>query len=101
MGIEFNNNRVSSAFVGRFDRENSEDMEEFEIVRKAIKYFNKTTEFAIDKYGNTYKWRLEKKGREPYKRFGTRKFTYHGDLVGGIENAKVFDVYIQRRYKCR
>jgi len=74
----------SKAWVGRFNPCNSNDMQEYEIVKSIVRNVNSSTK---DKF------RVEKKGRKPIK-----GFTYFGDPIGGIKNATLWDVYVYRRY---
>ena len=109
VGINFNrSNGISESYVGRFDKENPEDMAELEIVKQMIRWINKDVQEVLN-YGtnrNFKKWRLEYKGREPYKKMKTEtskgpvkyKPNGYGALVGGMKNARVIDAYIYRRY---
>ena len=110
MGINFNrSNGISESYVGRFDKENPEDMAELEIVKQMIRWINKDVQDVLVNYstnGSFKKWRLEYKGREPYKKMKTEtskgpvkyKPNGFGSLVGGMKNARVIDAYIYRRY---
>ena len=109
MGINFNRSKgISESYVGRFDKENPEDMEQLEIVKQVVRWMNKDVKDLL-KYdcGGTFKkWRLEYKGREVYKKMKTKtskglvkyKPNGFGTLVGGMKNARVIDAYIYRRY---
>jgi len=82
MGIILGKHNRSSAYVGRFDPANPQDMKEYEMVKAVARSCNSPK----------MKFRVEKKGRKP-----TKGFTFFGDCVGGIKNATLWDVYIYRR----
>lgn len=109
MGINFNRSKgISESYVGRFDKENPEDMEQLEIVKQVVRWMNKDVQDVLNygTNGNFKKWRLEYKGREVYKKMKTKtskglvkyKPNGFGTLVGGMKNARVIDAYIYRRY---
>ena len=61
VGINFNRSKgISESYVGRFDKENPEDMAELEIVKQMIRWINKDVQEVLN-YGtnrNFKKWRL-------------------------------------------
>lgn len=105
MGIEANNNRKSTSFIGRFDFRSPGDMAELEMVKNMVRTFNN---FQKER-GDGYRWRVCLRGRQPFKKMkvergyytpgsvGEVSYNYHGNIVGGIRNASCVDVYIYRR----
>ena len=75
--------RRSKAWVGRFNPCNSNDMQEYEMVKAVVRTCNTPTR----------KFRVEKKGRKP-----TNGFVYGGNPRGGMKNATLWDVYVYRRH---
>ena len=76
MGINFNRSKgISESYVGRFDKENPEDMAELEIVKQMIRWINKDVQEVLNygTNGNFKKWRLE------YKE-DILSVPYHGNL---------------------
>ena len=112
MGFAFDDKRHSN-YLGRFDRTNQSDMMELNIAKKMVRHFNKDqrNNKSFDKSGNPikttpYKWRIEYRGREVFKKMvvpgfskGPVKFGPWGNIAGGMKNAKVVDAYIYRRYE--
>jgi hypothetical protein len=96
--MQFKPNR-SSSYRGTFNIEDKAD-------RIAIRKL-KHDVYAANTPGNAK--RVVLRGREPYEKMkveegyftpaskGPVKYTYHGNLVGGIFNAKVVDVYVYSR----
>ena len=58
MGIAFNAVNKSQSYVGRFVKENKEDMSELDQVKKIVSWFNNTSEL---------KWRVEYRFATPNK----------------------------------
>ena len=77
--------RRSTSWVGRFNPCNSDDMQEYEMVKAIVRNVNSNIEKD--------KFRVEKKGRKPIN-----GFVYGGNPKGGMKNATLWDVYIWRRY---
>ena len=112
MGFAFDDERHSN-YLGRFDRTNQSDMMELNIAKKMVRHFNRDqrNNKSFDKSGNPikttpYKWRIEYRGREVFKKMvvpgfskGPVKFGRWGNIAGGMKNAKVVDAYIYRRYE--
>ena len=83
MGIHIGKHDRSPSWIGRFDPQNQDDMQQYEMVKSVVRACN----------SRNRKFRVEKKGRKP-----TNGFTYFGDPIGGIKNATLWDVYVYRRY---
>ena len=91
--------RKSSSYVFTADVNSVSDMEKLEAIRRAVKVVNKTS--YINK-------RVVLRGRKPLKKkevfnFYTdqksvRSYDFGGNIVGGIANATMIDVYIYDRY---
>jgi len=102
MGIEVNNTRYSKSFIGRFDPSNTKDMQEFEMLKAMVRYFNNSGHAKNP-------LRVCKRGRKPIEKMMTPRghytpgskrpvsYNYFGNIVGGIENASCFDVYLYKR----
>jgi hypothetical protein len=79
-------------------------MLEVETIKNLVKQVNKDLKHydARDKRGYPLRYRTSLKGRQPinkvrHHRTGQlRGYTYHGDIVGGMQNAGAVDVYIHR-----
>ena len=83
MGIFIGKHNRSPSWVGRFDPQNQDDMQQYEMVKAIVRACN----------SRNRKFRVEKKGRKPIN-----GFTYFGDPKGGIKNARLWDVYVYRRH---
>ena len=74
MGFAYDDKRNSN-YLGRFDRTNQSDMMELNIAKKMVKHFNKDqrNNKSFDISGavvksNPYRWRIEYRGREVFKK---------------------------------
>jgi len=107
MGLIFDTH-PKSCYLGRFDKENPTDMAELAVVKKMVGFFNRDSSNVM---GGTwtnrkYKWRIERKPRQVYKKGISPKtgkpITYvpnaYGAVYGGMANTRIFDAYIYRRY---
>ena len=107
MGLKYDTHPRSS-YLGRFDKENPEDMEEMKLVKKMVGFFNRDSSNVM---GGTwsnrkYKWRIERKPRQVYKKHPSPKTgkpityipDYWGAVYGGMKNTRIYDAYIYRRY---
>ena len=74
----------SKAWVGRFNPCNSNDMQEYEMVKAIVRNVNSNIK---------EKFRVERKGRKPIQ-----GFVYGGNPKGGMKNATLWDVYIWKRH---
>ena len=83
MGIFIGKHDRSPSWIGRFDPQNQDDMQQYEMVKSVVRACNSPQQ----------KFRVEKKGRKP-----TNGFTSFGDCIGGIKNATLWDVYVYKRY---
>lgn len=107
MGLKFDTHPKSS-YLGRFDKDNPTDMAELAIVKKMVGFFNRDSgNVHCQAWQNrTYKWRIERKPRQVYKKGISPKtgkpITYipnaYGAVFGGMANTRIFDAYIYRRY---
>jgi len=86
--------RTSPYYVCSLDVNSAVDMEKLEIVKKTVKASNKYT---------AVKHRVVVKGRKPIvKQHNSRtgnmvSYDTFGDIVGGLQNASVLDVYVFQR----
>ena len=83
MGIFIGKHNRSPSWIGRFDPQNQDDMQQYEMVKAVVRACN----------SRDRKFRVEKKGRKPIN-----GFTYFGDPKGCIKNARLWDVYVYRRH---
>tara|TARA_X000000950_G_scaffold268857_1_gene346869 strand:+ start:92 stop:457 length:366 start_codon:yes stop_codon:yes gene_type:complete len=94
----------TDAYVGTFSTQCAGDMMEVESIKTMVKHMNKELKYhnALDKNGRPIRFRTSLKGRQPinkvrHPRTGQlRGYTYHGDVIGGMENCAAVDVYIHR-----
>ena len=104
MKFDKNGKCRTDAYVGTFSTECAGDMLEVESIKNMVKHMNKELKYhnALDKYGRPIRFRTTLKARKPinkvrHHRTGQlRGYTYHGDVIGGMENAAACDVYIHR-----
>jgi len=104
----------SSSYVGTFVASDKGDMNKLNELRESVSLLNKTDAFGryIDYGGlnnSTIKKRVVVRGRKAITKIvsprgyfipgskGPVQYSYHGNIVGGIKNAKEFDVYIYDR----
>lgn len=104
----------SSSYVGTFVTSDKSDMNKLSELRESVSMLNKTDAFGRYKdYGardnGTIKKRVVVRGRKAITKMvsprgyfipgskGPVQYSYHGNIVGGIKNAKEFDVYIYDR----
>ena len=86
--------RTSTSYVATLHVGSVADMQQLESIKKAVSLTNKF---------NVLKKRVVVKGRKPIvKRLNNRtgnyiSYGFGGNIVGGISNAKVYDVYIYDR----
>lgn len=93
--------RNSESFVCRLDVQSAADMQKLQDIRKSIAVSNQIL--------GHQKLRVEVRGRKPfvkmpaqdgwYKKSSGNPVSYdpHGNIVGGLANASVLDVYIYNR----
>ena len=89
----------TSTFVATLSPYSYEDMEILDAIRKTVSTINKA---SVEKY------RVCIRGRKPFKkkvvknrwlgRSSLVSYDTAGNIVGGIQNAQRYDVYIYRRY---
>jgi hypothetical protein len=96
----------TDALIGTFERDNPNDMAQLNMVKDMVSRFNDW----LKQSDSDIRYRVCLRGREPYKKMiaepgayvpgskGPVKYNYHGNIVGGIENASVLKAYIYRRY---
>ena len=87
--------RTSSSFLTRCYIDDPVDQVKYETIKHAVSFMNKNGLFKNP-------MRLAKKPREPkeYMMIGKTRpvgYNYNGDLVGGMDNAAAFDVYLYRK----
>ena len=83
MGIFIGKHNRSPSWIGTFDPQNQDDMQQYEMVKAIVRACN----------SRNRKFRVEKKGRKP-----TNGFVYGGNPRGGMKNATLWDVYVYKRY---
>ena len=99
-------NRTSPNYVCSLDPQSCVDMEMLETIKRTVKVLNKDVKWeSIDSVRGlravkNYK-RVCVKAREAIEKVDGRSYNWSGDLLGGLANAKRFDVYIRddRRWK--
>jgi len=104
----------SSSYVGTFVASDKGDMNKLNELRESVSLLNKTDVFGRYKdYGardnSTIKKRVVVRGRKAITKMISEggcytpssenpvQYSYHGNIVGGIKNAKEFDVYVYDR----
>ena len=104
MKFDKNGKQRTDAYVGTYSIECAGDMLEVNKVKDFVKMMNKDLKYydARDARGYPLRYRTSLKGRQPinkvrHHRTGQlRGYTYHGDVIGGMENCAAVDVYIHR-----
>ena len=91
--------RNSSAYVGSVYTNDSNYLAEIQTVRDSVKMMNKVlkADKAMTAWNGPLQYRVNVKGREAIVKDGNRAYNYHGDVIGGITNAKRLDIYIHTR----
>jgi len=94
--------RRSKSYVGTFDVSNRHDMNTLQKLRESVSLLNKTDAFGRYKdYGmqdnDAIKKRVVARGRKPIWKIDNKSYDWGGNIVGGIRNASVVDVYIYDR----
>lgn len=95
--------RYSTSYVFTADVNSKKDMDKISDIRAAIKRYN------VDaKCNNLKAKRVVLRGRKPTRKVwvrnfwtgksGFRSYDWAGNIVGGIKNATMIDVYIYNRY---
>jgi hypothetical protein len=92
--------RTSKSYVMTVDVNSAADMEKLNIIKQAV---------AITNENRTNKKRVVLRGRKPIKKmpvpggyfhrgsFNPVSYDWAGNIVGGLKNASMLDVYIYRR----
>jgi len=91
------NKRTSDKFLVRLDTQSADDMIRLQEIRKAISIINATS---------AQKFRVDVKGRQPIQKgvirnritgrvIASGSYGYGGNIIGGLANAKFYDVYIR------
>lgn len=99
----------SPSYVCSLDPQSCVDMEILNAIKRSVRVMNnnvqwedlgETWDLTRNLKVKTYR-RVRVKGREAIEKVNGRSYTWFGDLVGGLANAKRFDVYIHddRKYK--
>jgi hypothetical protein len=98
----------SPNYVCSLDPRSCVDMEILEALKRAVKVLNKDARWEwMDYYGAPGFQALKRckrvrvKGREAIEKVDGKSYNWSGDILGGLANAKRYDVYIHddRRYK--
>lgn len=80
--------RRSKSYVGTIVPSNYRDQEKLIGIKAAVSVINST---------NTEKKRVVLRGRKPIWKIDNKSYDWGGNIVGGIRNASVIDVYIYDR----
>ena len=101
--------RKSPNYVCSLDPLSCVDMEMLETIKRSVKVLNKNARWEwIEGPDGRPGFRALKrakrgsiKGREPIEKVNGQSYNWSGDIVGGLANAKRYDVYIHddRRWK--
>lgn len=95
-------NRKSDSFIARLDTQSAQDMLTLQQIKNTVSFLNK----GLPQH---FKKRVVIRGRKPIIKMKTSGGYFHrdskgavaydifGNIVGGITNASMYDVYI---YKC-
>lgn len=94
----------TSAYVGTFSTQCAGDMLEVDAIKDVVKSMNAELRYykAKDQRGRDIRFRTTLKARKPINKITNPRtgkkvgYTYHGDVIGGMENAGAVDVYIHR-----
>lgn len=89
--------RTSENFVVRLDTQSAEDMIKLQDIRKSVSVMNSMS---------AQKFRVDVKGRQPIQKgvirnritgrvIASGSYGYGGNIIGGLANAKFYDVYIR------
>ena len=92
------------AYVGTFSTQCAGDMLEVDAIKDVVKSMNAELRYykAKDQRGRDIRFRTTLKARKPINKITNPRtgkkvgYTYHGDVIGGMENAGAVDVYIHR-----
>ena len=90
--------RTSKDFVVRLDTQSADDMIKLQDIRKAVSIMNRMSK---------ENFRVDVKGRQPFQKgiirsvitghvIAAGSYGYGGNIIGGLANAKFFDVYIRK-----
>lgn len=90
--------RTSENFVVRLDTQSAEDMIKLQDIRKSVSVMNSMS---------AQKFRVDVKGRQPIQKgvirnritgrvIASGSYGYGGNIIGGLANAKFYDVYIRK-----
>ena len=79
--------RTSNCYIATLSTESVNDMQTLDILRKTVKALNNI---------NLSKSRVCVRGRKPYQKTENKSFDRGGNIVGGIRNASMYDVYVYR-----
>lgn len=79
--------RTSENYVCTLSTFSVIDMEKLDTIRNSVKCINKNS---------NEKHRVVVKGRKAIKKINGRSYNHFGDIVGGLANAKYYDVYIYK-----
>jgi hypothetical protein len=94
------NRRTSESFVCRLDVQSATDMEKLQVIKSAVSAMNR----QVDR-----KLRVVTKGRKPFVKMKAAggffnppsknpvAYDVFGNIVGGIANASMIDVYLYKR----
>lgn len=84
------------AYIGTLDPMSVADMLTLETIKKTVSAANRNAQRVYTKYGSSYiaKKRVTIKGRKPIEKVNGRGYNVWGDIIGGLANAREYDIYI-------
>lgn len=80
--------RNSTSYVTTLNVNSAYDMSTLNIIKKSISAANTYSKF---------KKRVVVRGRKPAEKIGGKSYDWGGNIVGGIKNATILDVYVYDR----
>ena len=83
--------RISTSYVATLNP--ITDADQIAQIRSDIHFMNE----VLKSQNLSTRYRVCLKGRKPINKVNGRGFTYGGDVVGGLKNAGMVDVYIYNR----
>ena len=105
MGIAINSKNKSTSYIGSFKLDCSEDLKELQSVKRMVAWANR----SMVERGDPYRYRVCLRGRYAKEKmiatatYGNQQnatkvaYNWHGNIVGGLANAKEVRCYIYKR----
>ena len=84
------------AYVGTLDPMSVADMLTLQTIKRTVSAANRNAQRVYTKSGSSYiaKKRVTIKGRKPIEKVNGRGYNVWGDIIGGLINAREYDIYI-------